>query len=832
MGNGPPEAGWEFQVPAEEREVALGAVSAGETWSFSAAGNWSTGVVSCGPDGYRNFFYDALDFKPRAPGEARLKLMGKFRGDRDSEAFPIGAGCTQTFTRSGALVAFANDRRQGYADNRGAVTLIAAPGGVAPAPDEDGGVSGIWTRFRDVFSRTKGIPVIAAFVLGVSWILVFMQQGQDLVRGIGEDDFLQYGDRLLQIAFAGGLLFLALQAWSWSRIIIDSNYGADRANWRPKQFLVWTPRILGALPFFATAWALSRSPARNTWFVLALIVIGLIFFVVIVKRQDIETGLRRRAAARGMAPHFERIQRTWVIFGLVMAAVAMVVATVWPTWFGALGGPAIVFLGLGLIIPVIVIAIQMGSGLRIPVAGALLALAIVFGLWVDNHGMGRRAFATATTGPTVRPTLTQAYEQWKKAQPGGPGASKTMILVAVQGGASRAGYWTAVALANLREAAKAKGVDIDSHIFALSSVSGGSVGAVGYAAMLKAAPADDDFKLRLMRFAGQNVLGGAVTGLMFPDLLQRFLPVTFLPDRAETLERSWEDAWASMDPQSPSAALMREPFLNLAPKAGEPWRPLLIVQGASENGGRRFLTSSIKFGCDEIDADDVLDSIGHDVAASTAILNGARFPWISPGGTFSATRCGTTGSQTDHILDGGYFDGAGAETLREMARALHAIRAEADDKDPLDIVFVLIGYADHDPGKPPPGPEAGIKTWLSDRVAALVPNDVFAPLLGLFASMSAHEAHLAREMKLVGQSKIDAADPYVSRMSGDHPYAALVLCKGPIVAGGPDYDPPLDWTLSGQAKRYIEDSVIPTTPACNAKANAEAIDAVVERLKR
>jgi hypothetical protein len=113
-----------------------------------------------------------------------------------------------------------------------------------------------------------------------------------------------------------------------------------------------------------------------------------------------------------------------------------------------------------------------------------------------------------------------------------------MILIAVQGGASRAGYWTAVALSNLREAAKAKGVDIDQHIFALSSVSGGSVGAVGYAAMLQSAPNAGDFKLRLMRFAGENVLGGAITGMLFPDLFQRFLPVSFLPDRAETLERS------------------------------------------------------------------------------------------------------------------------------------------------------------------------------------------------------------------------------------------------------------------------------------------------------
>jgi hypothetical protein len=816
MGNELPGAVQQIQVPSGEREVVVGTVSAGETWSFSAAGKWKTGFVWCGADGYRNFLYDALELAPRAPREARLKLMGRFRDEPDRIAFPIGAGCTKTFGRSGEIVAFANDLPDGYGDNGGAVTLTVARGGVAAAQAEEAGVSSAWNRFRDVFSRTKGIPVIAAFVLGVSWILAFMQQGQDLVRGIGEDNFWQYPSGLLQIAFAAGLLFLALQAWSWSRIIVDSNYGADRADWRPRQFLIWTPRVLGALPFVATAWALWTNPATNTWFVLALIGVGLIFFVLVIKRQDIEPRLRRRAVAGGMARHFDLIRRYWVILGLAIAALAMIVAAVWPTWFGALGAPAVVFFGLGLIIPPIVIAIQMGSGLRIPVAGTLLALAVVFGLWVDNHGVGRRAFGGATTGPIDRLTLTQAYEQWRAAQPGGADARKTMVLVAVQGGASRAGYWTAVALSNLREAAKAKGVDIDPHIFAISSVSGGSVGAVGYAAMLKSAPDAPDFKLRLMRFAGENVLGGAVTGLLFPDLLQRFLPVTFLPDRAETLERSWEDAWASIDSKAASTGLMREPFLNLAPKAGEPWRPVLIVQGSSENGGRRFLTSGVKFGCDEIDADDFLDSVGHDVAASTAILNGARFPWVSPGGTFPAERCGTAVKQTDHILDGGYFDGAGAETLREMVRALHPIRAQAGENEPLDIVFVLIGYHDPDSSKPTP---------------ALAVNDVFAPLFGLFASMSAHESHLAREMKLVGQSKVEAADPYVSRITGDHPYAALVLCKGPIVAGGPDYDPPLDWTLSGEAKRYIENSVIATTPACNAKANVDTIDAIVDRLK-
>jgi hypothetical protein len=78
-----------------------------------------------------------------------------------------------------------------------------------------------------------------------------------------------------------------------------------------------------------------------------------------------------------------------------------------------------------------------------------------------------------------------------------------------------------------------------------------------------------------------------------------------------------------------------------------------------------------------------------------------------------------------------------------------------------------------------------------------------------------------------------AADPYVSRMTGGEvDYAAIVLCKGKIEPGGPDYEPPMDWTLSGEAKRYIENSVIAATPACNAAENAKAMDDIVNKLTR
>jgi len=735
--------------------------------------------------------------------------MGEIEGQPGS-TFPIGAGSTKNFSTGGELVVFANDSSQNYANKKGSIQLRGRLGSETPVTYRT-----TLDLFLDVFGRIQGIPMIAAIVLGVSYVLVFTRQGQDLVGGVGEDDFFNGGN--LQIAFVLGLMFLALQAWSWAQLIIASSYGPNRTLWRPRVFLVWTPRVLGFMPFAAAAAALSTNPNSNTWFVLALIALGVVFITFVVRSVDISTRLARRGAP-GLSRSF---QPAWVIVSLITAVVVMLVATLAPVSVGVtLGAPAVVFVGLGFIIPVMVVAIQTGSALRIPVVGVLLVAAVIFGSWNDNHAVGRRFFGIETTGPIKRLSLNRAYELWRSAQPGGLNAKKTMILVAAEGGASRAGYWTALALATLRGAARAAGVDFDKHLFAISSVSGGSVGSVGYAAMLRSEPDTPDFKLRLLNFAGQNALGSAMTGMLFPDLLQRFLPAALLPDRAEAQERSWENAWASSGASRASASLMSEPFLNLAPREGELWRPILIIQGTSENTGRRVLTSGVRFDCNEVDADDFLESRGQDVAASTAILNGARFSWYSPAGTFPASYCGNPLGVTDHIVDGGYFDNSGAETLREMARALHAIRAKAGETDPLEFVFVLIGYRDADSSKPTP---------------ALAINDVFAPLFtGLGASPSAHEAHLARGLKLVGQSEVEEANPYTSRMTGgDFDYAALVLCKGQIESGGSlrAYEPP-NWSLSGTAKRYFENALLAGTGACNANENAATIEAIVDRLRQ
>ena len=684
--------------------------------------------------------------------------MGKLKGDLDLAAFAIGAGCTHTFDRDGELVVFANDSADGFGNNRGSVSSEAVAGGVAPAPpDYGGGVISVWHATVDAFNRTAGIPVMVAFVLGVSLILVGMPQGRDLVRGVGEERFSTQ-----QVAFALGLLFFGVQAWSWSRIVIVSNYGENRDHWRPRWLLEWGPRLLSFVPFFAAAIALFADPAKNVVFVGVLLGLGVVFLIFLIMRRRIVAWLTGEATAP------PGIQSSWTVIGLAVAMGGTIVAVLWPSGIGvALGAPAIVFFGLGFIIPVTTIAAQLGTSLRIPVVGALLLWAVLIGAFVDNHGVGRRAFIGETTAPIGRPTLEQAYATWAAKQAGGAQAKKTMVLIAVQGGASRAGYWTAVALAELRKSAAARTVDgrpapvdFDLHVFAISSVSGGSVGSVGYAAMLKVAPNDPDFRNHLLELRRPRRAGsGRDRHALFGSALS-FSPasVSSGPRRDARAVLGGGVGRAGRSGAAAGAGTIRGPFLALATKEGEPWQPILIVQGASESGGRRVLTSNVTFDCNQIDADDFLNGMRHDVAASTAILNGARFPWISPGGTFSNRRCAAAGEVkppiADHVLDGGYFDNAGAETLREMVRAIRSLPDDVGAPDKLAIVFVLIGYTDHDPTQPPPPPPNGFGAWASERVAALATNDVFAPLLGLYNGMGAHEDASGARDEARGQTTV------------------------------------------------------------------------------
>ena len=782
-----------FIVDAWERSVATVTVAAGETWRFQAEGEWRDAWIPCGPKGYRNFLADVLGIRPRAPQLPWFCLVGMIKDAPGSE-FCIGEDAEHTFHTGGEVVVFANDKLARYANNYGSVMLQAEQ--VTPAPtaplarslagsrpravellgDIAAAVGGAWNDLRAMLERTAGVLFALVLTLLAGFALAFMDQGVDLVRTVGEDSSAPAAGR--QFAFAVTLFFLGVQAWFWPRMIIESNYGRDRKQWRPRRLLEWTPRVLGVLPFVFALIALWRGPSPETYAVIGLVVLGLGLFVFLV--------LRTRLFGRARGRFWRDLGPAWAIFSFALAVLAMVAVTVWPVDLPVLiGAPAVVFLAFGLFIPPTLTLIQLSRGFRLPMFGALLLLAVVASSWLDNHMVGARAAWTAEVRAPDQPvSLWRAYGIWRAQAQGAraPDGSLPIVLVASEGGASRAGFWTGEALSAL----SARFPDFHKSVFAISSVSGGSVGAVGYVAALDEARSGSKVPLetRISGFTGADALSPALGGMLFPDLLQRFIPIALLPDRAQALEKAWEAAWADRCPDKGLCGLLSGPFQDLwkglAPAS---WAPLVIVNGAGEENGRPLLTSKLRFASRVMDADDFYQINKTDIAASTAIHNGARFPWISPAGRMPCPG--------GHIVDGGYFEGSGLETIRQLALA---IQQGPGRNDKLRFIVVFIAY------KPPPPPAS--KTFL---------NDVNAPFAAIFNARAAAGPHMVTALVKDFQPG-PAADPYKTAASAPGAvlpgvYAPILLRDGAPRGSSTVLSPPLDWALSKPVQAYMRQSM-------------------------
>jgi len=795
-------------VPASSDAVLLGRVQAGETWRFAAEGRWRDALVPCGPNGYRNFAFDILDIHPREPEHDWFCLIGQVEG---GETFAIGAGCEHQFQTSGALVAFANDRRDGRGGNAGAVEvrgarLAAATRPIDPETDPRRfkGPIGWWRLIQLAYQQSQGCGLVAALVFLVAFALAGITQGRDLVRTVAEDGFSVSGDAIWkQIAFCLGLLLFATQAWIWPRMIINSNSGLDRDKWGlARPYLEWMPRLLAAVPFLAAGVGLMLTDDPDAWFLRLLLVLSAaVFFPLIIWRTKLGAAITDRAPK---APRAPKLGRGWVIFSAFLGAAGMLAFIVSPVWVARfLGAPTVVFLGVGLIIPYLIIATQFGRIFQIPVVPALLLLAFVVSLFpsLDNHAVGRRALSSPVGKPaerTVAPRLDldQAYRLWRAQAPRDAEGRPIMVLVAAEGGASRAGFWTGEVLSALHERT---GGRFRNALFAISSVSGGSVGAVGYAATLQENPAiaPQAVAPAIEQLTGADALSPAIGGLLFPDLFHRFVPLPVLPDRAEGLERSWEAAWAHGRKGRPLR--LDQSFLDLRPVAGEPWRPILMINGASEQTGRRILTSTLA-PHPRLDAHDFHQLTGRDIPISSAIHNGARFPWVSPAGTL--TREGRPKAEAQgHIIDGGYFDSVGIEALRELADAIAQGPARAE---PLHIIFVVAAYSGQPQKLADPAarattssPSAPLNLAASEIKPVWWLNELLAPARGFFASRDGHGYHMARELRtLVAQrslqTPLDAAGGGSSAL-----YAPIMLCEDK------SFRNPMNWALSKRSQDHM-----------------------------
>ena len=272
------------------------------------------------------------------------------------------------------------------------------------------------------------------------------------------------------------------------------------------------------------------------------------------------------------------------------------------------------------------------------------------------------------------------YEQAKTGyETAHPNMPVPMLIVAAAGGGIRAAYWTATVLEKLEDEMGSNGVR--PYLFAISGVSGGSVGASAFEAAMAERDehpdkADAGAQARATRYLSNDFLAPAIASLIFRDVPASFLPVD-IDDRGVALERSFEGA---------SDEMLGRPFLSLFrtadPHSGVPWwRPILLLNATHEETGNRIITSPVRIDRDVfVDAVDALHELNSDVRASTAAHNSARFLYVSPAGDL--------GSRHGSMIDGGYFENYGALTALEIGRA--AKQALKDKGPGVRLVYLLI----------------------------------------------------------------------------------------------------------------------------------------------
>ncbi len=204
-----------------------------------------------------------------------------------------------------------------------------------------------------------------------------------------------------------------------------------------------------------------------------------------------------------------------------------------------------------------------------------------------------------------------------------------MIVVAAEGGGIRAAYWTAGVLARIQDEVP----HFSSDLFAISSVSGGSLGAAVFSSLL-AEGMSDKLQQHASRILDEDFLAPAIAAWLTGDMLQRILPfpISYL-DRSRAIERSWELSWQKEMHTSDTANRFSHSFDDLWKNNHEYRIPSLFFNGTWVEKGRRLITSNVRIAPEEFqDAYDIDQYTEGKIRLSTAVHSSARFTYISTGG--------------------------------------------------------------------------------------------------------------------------------------------------------------------------------------------------------
>jgi predicted acylesterase/phospholipase RssA len=537
--------------------------------------------------------------------------------------------------------------------------------------------------------------------------------------------------------------------------------------------VTWSPRLLGVLIFAVLIGAALKARfnipdlkderiserVRGGLILLAtaFAVLMAVFLTYAVERQKLATWSGIAAAERFARAVWNKVP-AWLrtpfslnpakaeaasALGPLLLLVLFAVLAVWPIiqpyrFAKLFARAAAVPFVLGGWVPVVALLSGLGRRYRAPfITFALLLILLLPTVFhssyrvrlVNANDQASTVMRVNTAVDTSGLTLNDAVRFWKANNPCDQQGCPRPIIVAASGGASRAGFFTASVIGQMLDGGLANhrpgtadlsGEALRNRLFAFSTVSGSSVGAVMAAAAMTASPDGkqpctgksplwygagapiDSWRDCLEALMAGDFLTPIFTGLVFHDVL-RFIG---WKDRGALLERSFEDQFKelvergpSSTPAAPCTGDLGCPFMALRPTQTH-WWPILILNSTSVETGQRIITTTLERhfqsavapcpleprldkdpGCPLFESSRTFHELlgssenahaPNDVKLSTAAHNSARFPLLSPPGEIRNEK----EELVDRIVDGGYFENLGVQTATELAEAIAAVDSD------------------------------------------------------------------------------------------------------------------------------------------------------------
>ena len=413
---------------------------------------------------------------------------------------------------------------------------------------------------------------------------------------------------------------------------------------------------------------------------------------------------------KGPAARSSSIAWPWRVLCYVLAAVMVAMAffpAVSVNFSQQAGSLAILFIFLSVIL--IGLAVLQGASDRHGIPYVLLL--ILWSLLWTALDAGNMHHVLLVDRPKDAPPVSEIgprFNEWlaaRKDRDAFEGQPYPVYLVSAEAGGLYAAQFTAKVLARIQDQCPS----FSQHVFAISGVSGGSLGAAMFAALakkeatnapwqpckldLEPEPKSGPLESKIDTLLGGDYLAPIVSRALFGDFLQHVVPVSLVSDlpgltrlaqlsRGRALEESIEDAWARSERGAKNP--FSGPFL-------EHWNtsdagPALLINTTSVADGRLIVIAPFRAAIQEAGSDIAYLHANalpqdKDITLATAVGLSGRFPWVLPPAKVPGSPLA--------LVDGAYFESSGLETLRAVRFALRPFEMGAQPQ--IKVHMIVIG---------------------------------------------------------------------------------------------------------------------------------------------